>query len=81
MVVRDKRNPFESFPTSAEYLQDVVQEALVTTSFCNLGIELTRPSRAISLWFTLQIIGLDEIGRTSDHRFKLAEHAEVDFRN
>src|SRR5699024_8766456 len=34
--------------------------------FWDLGIELTRPSRAMSLWFTLRVLGTERIGKMID---------------
>jgi L-2,4-diaminobutyrate decarboxylase len=79
LIVKNKRDLLASFATSADYIQDA-EGAEATPNFWNLGIELTRPARAMKLWFTLQVLGLDEMGRMIDHGFRLAECAEAELR-
>jgi L-2,4-diaminobutyrate decarboxylase len=45
-----------------------------------MSMELTRPARAMRLWFTLQVLGLDKVGEMIDHGFMLAEVAETELR-
>ena len=73
--LRDRRHLLESFATRAEYLRDApANEA--APNFWDFGMELTRPARAMKLWFTLQVIGEEAIGRMIDHGFELAETVE-----
>lgn len=75
LLVRDRRHLLESFATSAEYLRDApATEA--APNFWDFGMELTRPARAMKLWFTLQVIGEEALGRMIDHGFELAETVE-----
>ncbi len=42
----------------------------------NLGLELTRPARAIKLWLTLRVLGTETVGRMIDTGFYNAEAAQ-----
>ena len=79
LLVKDKKNLVSTFATTADYLQDSVY-ADETPNFWNFGVEMTRPARAMKLWFTLQVLGLESIGSMIDHGFVLAETAEVELR-
>lgn len=72
VLVRDRRHLLESFATSAEYLQDAAAGD-ETPNFWDYGVELTRPARAMKLWFTLQVMGERAVGEAIDHGFMLAE--------
>lgn len=72
ILVRDRIHLLESFATSAEYLQDAAAGD-DTPNFWDYGIELTRPARAMKLWFTLQVMGEQAVGEAIDHGFALAE--------
>jgi glutamate/tyrosine decarboxylase-like PLP-dependent enzyme len=69
-----------SFATKASYIQDAEEATSTDVNFWNLGIELTRPVRAMKLWFTFQILGLDKVGEFIDHGIRLAEAAEQELR-
>lgn len=77
ILVRDRAMLTQSFGTSAEYTQDAAEAAESLPNFWNYGPELTRPARAMKLWFTIQLLGLDEISRAIDHGFGLAEGAQA----
>lgn len=53
LLVRDKRHLVETFATNAFYIQDADEMSSSHVNFWNLGIELTRPARAMKLWFIL----------------------------
>ncbi|ALJ12159.1 pyridoxal phosphate-dependent decarboxylase family protein [Sphingopyxis macrogoltabida] len=76
VLVRERRHLLESFATSAEYLQDAAAGD-ETPNFWDYGVELTRPARAMKLWFTLQVMGERAIGDAIDHGFMLAETLEA----
>lgn len=76
VLVRDRKLLRESFSVSAEYVQDAMETEDTLPNFWNYGIELTRPARAMKLWFTLQLEGLDKIQRDIEHGVRLAEVAE-----
>lgn len=75
VLVRDRMHLLESFATSAEYLQDAAAGD-DTPNFWDYGVELTRPARAMKLWFTLQVMGERAVGEAIDHGFHLAAALE-----
>ena len=79
VLVRDRTHLLESFATSAEYLQDA-EAGDDTPNFWDYGIELTRPARAMKLWFTLQVMGEQAMGEAIDHGFLLAQTLEAALR-
>lgn len=81
VLVRDARNLTQSFATDASYIRDANETNSHNINFWNRGIELTRPVRAMKLWFTLQILGTEKIGELIDHGIRLAETAEHAFRD
>lgn len=76
VLVRDRSWLTETFATSAEYIQDAAEGGNEFPNFWNYGMELTRPARAMKLWFYLRAIGLDAVGDMIDHGIHLAEVAE-----
>jgi glutamate/tyrosine decarboxylase-like PLP-dependent enzyme len=82
LLVKDKANLVRSFANEGDYLRDgVAIEDEDIPNFWNYSMELTRPaSRAMKLWFTLRVIGVERIGDMIDHGFDLAERAEEELR-
>ncbi|KAF4456352.1 hypothetical protein F53441_1511 [Fusarium austroafricanum] len=82
LLVKDKANLVRSFANEGDYLRDgVAIEDEDIPNFWNYSMELTRPaSRAMKLWFTLRVIGVEKIGEMIDHGFDLAERAEEELR-
>ena len=75
VLVKDRTNLINSFHTSPEYLKDLeVKEDQV--NYGDMGMELTRPTRGLKLWLTLQVMGSDAIGKAIEHGFQLAKWAE-----
>ncbi|KAJ4264249.1 hypothetical protein NW762_005443 [Fusarium torreyae] len=83
LLVKDKANLVRSFANEGDYLRDgVAIEDEDIPNFWNYSMELTRPaSRAMKLWFTLRVIGVERIGTMIDHGFDLAERAEKELRH
>jgi L-2,4-diaminobutyrate decarboxylase len=75
VLLRDRKLLVQSFGTSAEYIQDAAEGAEMYPNFWNYSAELTRPARAMKLWFSLQMLGLDAIGAAIERGFSLAEVA------
>jgi glutamate/tyrosine decarboxylase-like PLP-dependent enzyme len=75
VLVRDGRTLAASYHTRPEYLQDtaVTDDEI---NFWDFGPELTRPARAIKLWFSLQVHGSAFFGEVVDHGFRLANWAQ-----
>jgi glutamate/tyrosine decarboxylase-like PLP-dependent enzyme len=76
VLVRDRRLLEETYAIHPEYLQDVHrdQEAV---NFADYGIQLTRGFRALKLWMTIQVFGMDGIAAAVTRGFELAERAEA----
>jgi glutamate/tyrosine decarboxylase-like PLP-dependent enzyme len=75
VLVRDRRLLRDTYAIHPEYLQDVHrdQEAV---NFCDYGIQLTRGFRALKVWMSLQVFGLDHFAAAVERGFELAERAE-----
>lgn len=82
ILVRDRRHMLETFANDGDYLRDgVAIEDDDIPNFWNYSMELTRPSsRAMKLWFTLRVLGVETVGKMLDHGFTLAEKAEDELR-
>ena len=75
VLVRDRRLLHEAFTIHPEYLQDVHRDR-EAVNFCDHGIQLTRGFRALKLWMSIQVFGMDAFRRAVDRGFDLAELAE-----
>ncbi|MFD1704041.1 pyridoxal phosphate-dependent decarboxylase family protein [Methylopila henanensis] len=75
VLVRDRARLFDSFHAGPDYLRDATPDD-GATNFWDLGPELTRPARALKLWMTLRVMGLDAVAGAIGHGFRLAEAAE-----
>ncbi|KAJ4328591.1 hypothetical protein N0V84_000950 [Fusarium piperis] len=75
ILVRNKINLAKVFTNDGDYLRDALDDEEIP-NFWNFGMELTRPSRAMKLWFTLRVLGVERIGLMIDHGFRLAEVAQ-----
>lgn len=75
VFVRDRSRLIASFRTDADYLRQA-EAPEGDANFWDLGPELTRPARALKLWLTLEVLGLDAIARAIEHGVALAETAE-----
>ncbi|KAL4767138.1 L-2,4-diaminobutyrate decarboxylase [Aspergillus nidulans var. acristatus] len=69
----------DSFAVDADYLR-TNPSAESNMDFCNVSPELSRPSRAMSLWFTFRVLGRRQISDMIDHGFHLAKAAEHELR-
>jgi L-2,4-diaminobutyrate decarboxylase len=79
-LVRERKWLMQSFGMGAEYIRDAADAGDEMPNFWNYGPELTRPARAMKLWFTLQVLGLDALGKMIDQGFMLAEAAEKELK-
>jgi aromatic-L-amino-acid/L-tryptophan decarboxylase len=75
LLVRDPRTLERAFSVHPEYLQDVrVRESEV--NFSDYGEQLTRYSRALKVWFSVQYYGTRAIAAAQERAMALAELAE-----
>src|SRR5260370_193529 len=58
LLVREGRHLAETFAMRPEYMQDVEPET-DQINFCDHGIALTRRFRALKLWLSVKVLGLD----------------------
>ena len=76
VLVRDARWLEQVFGGAhGDYLNDVYR-APAALNFCDRGIELTRPFRALKLWMSLQHFGVAAFRAAVAHGIELAEYAE-----
>ncbi|KAF9885001.1 hypothetical protein FE257_000824 [Aspergillus nanangensis] len=73
ILVRDKSTLTSSFYVKGDNVVDRAGRVRDTAEFWDLGIELTRPARAISFWFTLRVLGEERIGRMIDQGIELTQ--------
>lgn len=75
VVVRDRDWLKRTFQSEADYMQDTAPLGR-EINFCDHGIQLTRGFRALKLWMTIQVHGMDAVAAAIEHGLGLAEHAE-----
>ncbi len=76
VLVRDRRWLSETFKEQPEYLKDVEQDG-DEINFMYQGVQLTRQFRALKLWMSFKVFGLDAISRAIEAGFDNAELAEA----
>lgn len=75
LLVRDGRLLSRAFAISPDYLKDATVEA-GEVNFCDLGLQLSRSTRALKVWLSVQYFGLDAFRTAVDRCLDLAVHAE-----
>jgi aromatic-L-amino-acid decarboxylase len=75
VLLRDRRQLHDTFTIHPEYLRDVHRD-LEAVNFCDYGVQLTRGFRALKLWMSIQIFGMEAFRKAVDRGFDLAEQAE-----
>jgi hypothetical protein len=76
LLVRDGAALRHGFVVSADYLEDV-ETVEREVNFSDLGLQLTRSSRAIKLWISLRYFGLGAFRAAIDRCIDLALHAQA----
>ncbi len=76
VLVRERRWLSETFKEQPEYLKDV-EQAEDELNFMYQGVQLTRQFRALKLWMSFKVFGLDAISRAIAAGFDNAELAEA----
>jgi glutamate/tyrosine decarboxylase-like PLP-dependent enzyme len=77
LLVREPGALERAFSLDGPYLRDTAGGAV---DFRNRGLQLTRGSRALKLYLSLRVFGLDAFRAGIDHGQDLAEHAEATLR-
>ncbi len=75
VLVRDRRWLSQTFGETPEYLKDMQSEG-EELNFMYQGIQLTRQFRALKLWLSFKVFGLDAISQAIAAGFENAELAE-----
>jgi glutamate/tyrosine decarboxylase-like PLP-dependent enzyme len=77
-LVRDVRWLEQSFSEHPEYLQDTRDKMDMSreVNFCDRGVQLTRAFRALKLWMSIKVYGLDKFRSAIDQGISNAEHAQ-----
>ena len=76
VLVRDGQLLPATFAIRPDYLQDVAPND-DEVNFADHGIALTRRFRALKIWFSIQVLGLDWFRRLVAHSCGLAEYAQA----
>jgi aromatic-L-amino-acid/L-tryptophan decarboxylase len=79
VLVREGNHLRDTFRILPDYLQDVHrnQEEI---NFTDLGIQLTRSFRALKVWLSFKVFGIDAFRAAVERGFRLAELAEARLR-
>jgi aromatic-L-amino-acid/L-tryptophan decarboxylase len=78
VLVREPGLLERTFTLSGEYLRDTFGGEV---NFRDRGIQLTRGTRALKLWLSVNVFGLDAFRAAVAHGIALAEHAEAVLRS
>jgi glutamate/tyrosine decarboxylase-like PLP-dependent enzyme len=76
-LVRDRELLLRSFHILPDYLRDAQVDGDREVNFGDLGIQLTRASRALKVWFSLKYFGVDAFRATIDRCLDLALAAQA----
>lgn len=76
VLVREGGLLRSAFELTPDYLADA-QADPDETNFGDLGLQLTRTSRALKVWVSIQAFGLDAFRAAVERSLELAEHAET----
>lgn len=79
VIVRDGGELKETFRLVPEYLRDS-DRATEEVNFRDWGVQLTRGFRALKLWMTIQVFGMDAVREAVAWGVRLAEAAEEELR-
>ena len=74
LLVRDGSLLRRAFEIVPDYLSEA-RAAEEETNFGDLGLQLTRTSRALKIWLSIQTFGLDAFRAAIERALELAEHA------
>ena len=74
LLVRDGRSLRSAFEIVPDYLRDARADG-GEINFCDLGVQLTRSSRALKVWISLHLFGLDAFKAAINRSLDLAAAA------
>jgi aromatic-L-amino-acid/L-tryptophan decarboxylase len=76
VLIRDGRLLPQTFATRPDYLQDVTPNE-GEVNYADHGIALTRRFRALKIWVSMQMLGLNWFRRLAEHGCALADYAQA----
>jgi glutamate/tyrosine decarboxylase-like PLP-dependent enzyme len=76
VLVRDQELLHQTFAYHPEYLQDLQGQG-AEINYSEYGVQLTRSFRALKLWMSLKVFGLDAFRAAVVRGFEMAELAEA----
>lgn len=79
VLFKSKQKHYQSFAKEADYLMDHERGLRVgggPVEFNHLGIELTRPNRALKIWMSLKEHGIEKYSRMMAKDIQLAKYLE-----
>lgn len=77
VLVRDAATLANAYALHAEYLRETrAWDGVI--NFFDFGPQLTREFRALKLWLSLRVFGMDAFRHAVDHGLGLAEHAQAE---
>ena len=76
LLVREGHLLREAFEIHPTYLEDTRAAADVETNFAEYGLQLTRTSRAVKIWLSLQYFGVEAFAEAVGTAMALARDAE-----
>ncbi|MCH7546248.1 MAG: aminotransferase class I/II-fold pyridoxal phosphate-dependent enzyme [Planctomycetes bacterium] len=74
LLLRDRTLLIDTFHIFKDYMQDVIGEA-EEVNLRDYGIQLTRNFRALKLWMSIQVFGMDAFRGAVKHGLRMAEFA------
>lgn len=75
LLVKDKSWLSQTFEMKASYLKDTLPEE-EEYNFSNAGLQLTRNFRALKLWMSFKVFGVDAFGKSITQGIRLASKVE-----
>lgn len=79
IIARNRDTLVNAFVEHPEYLEDIITEDHVDG--WDMGPEMSRPHRALKLWFTVQAMGTDLLADVIDFTFHNAKQCELRLRS
>ncbi len=79
VLVREFEHLRDAFRILPPYLQDK-ERGQAGVDLCDYGVELSRGFRALKLWMSLKVFGLEAFRQAMEHNLQLARYAEMRLR-
>jgi glutamate/tyrosine decarboxylase-like PLP-dependent enzyme len=76
VLIKDGKRLAQTFHISPDYMQDV-EPAIDEVNFADQGLALTRRFRALKIWFSVKVLGVEWFRDLVDRSCRLAEYAQA----